>query len=231
MPPLGWTKKEAEKRGELGKGRPRAVELRDSVAALAPFEFAEEGEEEVADDESPDSSGAGKAPAHPSEVDAAVSAGAGASTAPQGEPSEPSAAPADAAPPMRPKIWLRLPSGGGIQLCGSLRKFCQQQGLEYEGVVSVLNGQADDYKGWRGGFGPLPPAPAVPTAEPPVLYKARLAAHPYFRAVNAGCAANASTDVVREMEITRKLGLRPPGSAADKPALEVMRFEPPAPVG
>ena len=40
MPPLGWTKKEAEKRGELGKGRPRAVELRDSVANIAPFEYA-----------------------------------------------------------------------------------------------------------------------------------------------------------------------------------------------
>ena len=213
MPPLGWTKKEAEKRGELGKGRPRAAELRDSVAALAPFEFAEEGEEEVADDESPDSSGAGKAPAQPGEVDAAVSAGAGASTAPQGEPSEPSAAPADAAPPMRPKIWLRLPSGGGIQLCGSLRKFCQQQGLEYEGVVSMLNGQADDYKGWRGGFGPLPPAPAAAGVTARAL--CRSGSTPQSEATR--CFANARSSAISFARLSESVTTTRPARVPSRP--------------
>ena len=149
MPPLGWTKKEAEKRGELGKGRPRAVELRDTVANIAPFEFA--------DDEATTSGGEHGKPI-PTESPVTRAAEIPVHT----QPMESAAAPA-AAPPVRPKIWLRTPSGGTTQLCGSLRKFCQQQELEYTEVTRLLDGQADGYRGWRVGFGTLPPTTCVPS--------------------------------------------------------------------
>ena len=144
MPPLGWTKKEAEKRGELGKGRPRAVELRDSVANVAPFEFADDEVE------------AGTCEEHGKPIATQSASASAERLQAQAQSVEPPATPA-AAPAVRPKIWLRTPSGGATQLCGSLRKFCEQQELEYAEVTRLLDGQADDYRGWRGGFGTLPP--------------------------------------------------------------------------
>jgi len=150
MPPLGWTKKEAEKRGELGKGRPRAVELRDSVANIAPFVFADEA-------------GTSKGGEHgkPIVTQSATTSAEGSQA--QAQPVKPTVATA-AAPPVRPKIWLRTPSGGSTQLCGSLRKFCEQQELEYAEVTRLLDGQANEYRGWRGGFGILPPTTCAQSA-------------------------------------------------------------------
>ena len=150
MPPLGWTKKEAEKRGELGKGRPRAVELRDSVANIAPFEYADDGVE------------AGTSEEHGKPITTQSAATSAERLQARPQPVEPPATLA-AAPAVRPKIWLRTPSGGATQLCGSLRKFCEQQELEYAGVTRLLDGQAEDYRGWRGGFGILPPTTCAPS--------------------------------------------------------------------
>lgn len=149
MPPLGWTKKEAEKRGELGKGRPRAVELRDSVANIAPFEYADDGVE------------GGTSEEHGKPIATQSAATSAERLQTQAQPVDPPATPA--APAVRPKIWLRTPSGGAAQLCGSLRKFCEQQELEYAEVTRLLDGQADDYRGWRGGFGTLPPTTCAPS--------------------------------------------------------------------
>ena len=145
MPPLGWTKKEAEKRGELGKGRPRAVELRDSVANIAPFEYAHD-----------DCVEAGTSEEHGKPTTTESAGTSGESLQAEAKPVEPPVRP-PAVPAVRPKIWLRTPSGGTTQLCGSLRKFCEQQELEYAEVTRLLDGQTDHYRGWRGGFGTLPP--------------------------------------------------------------------------
>ena len=170
MPPLGWTKKEAEKRGELGKGRPRAVELRDSVAALAPFEYAEEEEEGTA----PPASPAGEA----EQRQGTPSGPATSEDAPEASPAPESRAHTPGLrPPARPKIWLRTANGGGIQLCGSLRQFCTQQGLNYEQMLAVLNEEAEEHQGWRAGRGLLPP-PQERRGRA-VASQARAAAQPY----------------------------------------------------
>mmetsp|Transcript_139 Transcript_139/g.303 ORF Transcript_139/g.303 Transcript_139/m.303 type:complete len:184 (-) Transcript_139:344-895(-) len=178
MPPLGWTKKEAEKRGELGKGRPRAVELRDSVANIAPFEFADDRDEA-------DIRKGGHQAALGDQIATQSAATSADGLQAQGQTAEPSATSA-AAPPVRPKIWLRAPSGGLAQLCGSLRKFCEQQELEYAEVTKLLDGQADEYRGWRGGFGALPPTTSAQKPKESRRVRRRIS------------SVSASTDTARE---------------------------------
>lgn len=213
MPPLGWTKKEAEKRGELGKGRPRAVELRESVAMLAPLQYADEDNSEAAEPAEPEVAAATSSSSNDSEgAEAPTVATNGRSASMQTE--EPTT------PIEQPKIWLRTPAGEPIQLCGSLSRFCSQQGLEHDAIVAVLNEKAEEHQGWRAGYGE-PPAPAVPspfrrTPRDSSLAKARLRSQPYFRAVDL---TSASTEEARAREIERRLG---PGSMTGADPVEVL---------
>jgi len=232
MPPLGWTKKEAEKRGEIGKGRPRAVELRESVAMLAPFQYADEDDDdttapapaaelEAAAAASSSSNGAAAASSSSGGADAPTVAANGRSASLQTE--EPTT------PVERPKIWLRAPTGEPIQLCGSLSRFCSQQGLEHDAVVAVLNERAEEHQGWRAGYGE-PPAPAEPSPfrrapRDSSLAKARLRSQPYFRAVDL---SGASTEEARAREIERRLG--PRSMTGADPVEVLVPVPPPAPL-
>ena len=114
---------------------------------------------------------------------------------------------------MRPKIWLRTPSGGAIQLCGSLSRFCAQQNLDCNEMLALLNqppGEAGDHMGWRAGYGQLPPPEAAPkrrSQEPPAgrLVKARSDLSQPYRAVRFESGA---TEDAQAREIKRKLGAR-----------------------
>ena len=213
---MGWTKKEAEKRGEVGKGRPRAVELRESVAMLAPFQYADEDDDEAA----------AAAPATEPEVTAASSSssngseGAEAPTVAANGRSASMQTEEQTTPVERPKIWLRAPTGEPMQLCGSLSQFCTQQGLEHDAIVTVLNERAEEHQGWRAGYGASPaPAEPLPFRRAPrdgTLAKARLRSQPYFRAFDL---SGASTEEARVREIERKLG---PRSTTGEDPVEVL---------